>query len=348
MCRQIFRQIALTAVLMGFLSLTACTSMRQHPNDLRPIDSRYLPEPDLSLTLDGLGPCNDRADRSFQLKQGEPIAVLVHGCTASAGRYRSLAQVFAFKGQQAICYEYNDRASLDKVAGHLRQTLDSLSAQTGHPDITLIGHSQGGLISRRALTTELRDSPNLDRSQQRLITLSAPFSGISAADHCASTTARIVSLGLVIPICMAISGDKWFEITHASDFIRKPGQLNPSVTEHLLIATDETGSCRTETEGECLEDDYVFSLEEQILPEPLAGPVVRELILKAGHAEIVGNGDQIPEKLIRTLQQEGVLAATNQARTAAYRRLLVSLYQNNHETDILRQQTDLFAHLPVY
>ena len=204
MQRDIIRKIAQTVVLLGFLSLTACSSMKLNPDDLRPIDSRYLPDPDLNLSLDGLGPCSDKADRSFQLKQGEPITVLVHGCTSSAGRYRSLAQVFAFKGQQTICYDYNDRASLDKVAGHLRQTLDDLSAQTGHPDITLIGHSQGGLISRRALTTVHRESPNLDQSQQRLITLSAPFSGISAADHCASPTARVISLGLVIPILSLI------------------------------------------------------------------------------------------------------------------------------------------------
>ena len=328
MQRKIVSKSALTTVLMCLLPLTACTSMQQRPDDPRPIDSRYLPVPDLSLAINGLGPCNDKTDRSFQLKQGEPITVLVHGCTSSAGRYRSLAQVFAFKGQQAICYDYNDRDSLDKVAGHLRQTLDNLSAQTGQPEITLIGHSQGGLISRRALTTEHRDSPNLDRSRQRLITLSAPFSGISAANHCASPTARVISLGLVIPICMAISGDKWFEITHASDFIRKPGQLHPSVIEHLLIATDERESCRTEKEGECLEDDYVFSLTEQILPAPHVGPVVRELTLKAGHAEIVGTGDEIPEKLIRTLQQEGVLAVTNQDRMTAYHRLLVTLYLN--------------------
>jgi hypothetical protein len=320
----------------------------QHPEDRRPIDSRYLPEPDLNLSIEGLGPCNDQADRSFQLKQGEPVTVLVHGCASSAGRYRSLAQVFAFKGQQTICYDYNDRDSLDKVAGHLHQTLDTLSAQSGNPEITLIGHSQGGLISRRALTTEQGESPNLDQSRQRLITLSAPFSGISAADHCASPTARVISLGLVIPICMAISGDKWFEITHASDFIRKPGQLKPQVTEHLLIATDETESCRTEREGQCLEDDYVFSLTEQILAAPHIDPVVRELTLKAGHAEIVGNGDQIPEKLIRTLQQEGVLAATDPARVAAYRRLLESLYLDSPETAIPGGQADVFAHLPAY
>jgi hypothetical protein len=339
--------IALTALLLGVLPLTACTSM-QHPEDRRPIDSRYLPEPDLSLSIDGLGPCNDQADRSFQLKHGEPVTVLVHGCASSAGRYRSLAQVFAFKGQQTICYDYNDRASLDKVAGHLRQTLDSLSAQTASPEITLIGHSQGGLISRRALTTEHGASPILDQNRQRLITLSAPFSGISAADHCASPTARVISLGLVIPICMAISGDKWFEITHASDFIRKPGQLLPSVLEHLLIATDETESCRTEQDGQCLEDDYVFSLAEQILPSPHIDPVVKELTLKAGHAEIVGNGDQIPEKLIRALQQEGVLAATDPARVAAYRQLLESLYLDSPKPSTYRDQADVFAHLPAY
>lgn len=347
---QIFtlRLITLSLLLLGGLPLTACTSMQQHPDDRRPIDSRYLPEPDLNLSIDGLGPCNDQADRAFQLKKGAPVTVLVHGCASSAGRYRSLAQVFAFKGQQTICYDYNDRASLDKVAGHLRQTLDSLSAQSGNPEITLIGHSQGGLISRRALTTEHGDSPNLDQSRQRLITLSAPFSGISAADHCASPTARVISLGLVIPICMAISGDKWFEITHASDFMRKPGQLNPQVKEHLLIATDETESCRREQDGQCLEDDYVFSLAEQILPTPHLDPVVRALTLKAGHAEIVGNGDQVPDKLIRTLQQEGVLAATEPARVADYHRLLRSLYLDIPDSGSLHNQADVFAHLPAY
>jgi hypothetical protein len=147
---------------------------------------------------------------------------------------------------------------------------------------------------------------------------------------------------------MAISGDKWFEITHASDFIRKPGQLLPSVTEHLLIATDETESCRTEQEGQCLEDDYVFSLTEQILPSPDIDPVVRELTLKAGHAEIVGSGDQIPEKLIRALQQEGVLAATEPTKVAAYRRLLESLYLNSPNKGTLHDQADVFAHLPAY
>jgi hypothetical protein len=342
------RLTALTALLAIVLPLTACTSIQQRAEDRRPIDSRYLPEPDLNLSIDGLGPCNDQADRSFQLKRGAPITVLVHGCASSAGRYRSLAQVFAFKGQQTLCYDYNDRASLDKVAGHLRQTLDSLSAQAGNPEITLIGHSQGGLISRRALTTEHGESPNLDLSRQRLITLSAPFSGIRAADHCASPTARIISLGLVIPLCMAISGDKWFEITHASDFIRKPGQLNPQVTEHLLIATDETESCRTEQDGQCLEDDYVFSLAEQILPTPHIDPVVKALTLKAGHAEIVGNGDQIPEKLIRALEQEGVLATSDPAKVVAYRRLLEALYLNNPKTSTQHDQADVFAHLPAY
>jgi hypothetical protein len=72
------------------------------------------------------------------------------------------------------------------------------------------------------------------------------------------------------------------------------------------------------------------------------------LTLKAGHAEIVGNGDKIPEKLIRTLQQEGVLAATEPARVVAYRRLLESLYLNNPEAGTLHDQADVFAHLPAY
>ncbi|MCU7843451.1 MAG: alpha/beta hydrolase [Candidatus Thiodiazotropha sp. (ex Monitilora ramsayi)] len=313
-------------LLLGTLLLSACMSMQKSPINTQAIDTRYLPSPDIQLVIDGLGPCTDAGDRTLRLKSGEPVNILVHGCYASAGRFRALAQVFAFQGQQAICYNYDDRASLAVVARDLRQSLDSLAGLTGHPEITLIGHSQGGLIARHALTTGIAETSDLNQTRQQLITLSAPFSGIRAADHCASHTARIISLGLVIPICMAISGDKWLEITHASDFIRRPGRLHPSVEEHLLIATDEAGSCRTRTDDQCREDDYVFSLAEQKLPPTLTSPLVRQITLKAGHTEIVGIGEHIPEVLIRTLQEEGILGKPEPARMSAYDNLLKTLY----------------------
>lgn len=311
---------------LSALILCSCMPLRQEIAATLPIDTQYLPTPDRHLNIDGLGPCTAQKDRSLHLKSGEPVTVLVHGCHASAGRFRSLAEVFAFQGQQAICYNYDDRASLTRVARELRRTLDTLAEKTDHPAITLIGHSQGGLISRRALSERVDDAPNLNTNRQQLITLSTPFSGIRSADHCASKTARILSLGLVIPICMAISGDKWFEITRASKFIRQPGRLHTNVKDHLIIATDERDSCRTWEDNRCREDDYVFSLAEQALPSAMTDSVVRNRVVKAGHAEIVGYGESIPHTLISTLQEEGILRETKRARLGDYNELLKVLF----------------------
>ena len=103
--------------------------------------------------------------------------MLAHGCLASAGRFRSLAQVFAFHGQQSACFSYNDRDSLTKSAAQLVSALDDLAGHLQNPQVTVIGHSQGGLIARNALTTE-RAQPLVAELDLRLVTISSPFAGI--------------------------------------------------------------------------------------------------------------------------------------------------------------------------
>ncbi len=307
-------------------TLAACSSLPPAPTGSGAIDTRHLPPPDLELAIEGFGTCTDPADTRLRLRHGEPVNVLVHGCFASTGRFRALAQVFAHQGQQAICYRYDDRRSLAGVAVELRQGLDRLAALSGTPPLTLIGHSQGGLIARHALRDDLPEAPALSQGRQRLVTLSSPFAGIAAASHCASTTARVVSLGLVVPICRIISGEKWYEITHASDFMRRPGRLLSSVSQHLLVLTDERGSCRRFESGRCLEDDFVFSLEEQTPPLQASDPRVVRHTLNVGHASVVGNGIEVPEKLIELLEQSGVLASPPTSDRAPFLEYLHGLY----------------------
>lgn len=306
--------------------LASCAQLPRDDGALEPIDRGRLPPPDLTLEIAGLGPCTAQEDRSFSLNSQQPVVVLVHGCLASSGRFRSLAEVFALQGQQAICYEYNDRDSLQEVGHDLRLALDRLSQALDHQPMTLIGHSQGGLIARHALRDSGPAAPALLSSPQQLITLSSPFSGISAADHCASTTARLISVGLVVPICMLISGDKWYEITYASDFMRNPGSLNPGVQRHLLVKTDERKSCRAWRQARCLEDDYVFSLEEQALPSHANAPVVAKQVVRAGHAEIVGDSRTVPQKLIDLLQDAGILRRTHPSNETAFRQRLSEIF----------------------
>jgi len=314
------------AAITCVFSVAGCASTTELPPEPDHIDSTNLPKADLTLNIPGLGPCTDNPDRTLHLNSTQPIVVLVHGCLASAGRFRSLAQVFAFHEQQSICFSYDDRDSLTVSATQLVTALDELASHMDNPQMTVIGHSQGGLIARNAFTNERIQTlgTGLDL---RLVTISSPYAGISAADHCALPFARAVSLGLVIPICKVISGDKWYEITYASDFIREPGTLIGQVDDFIKIVTDERGSCRRhDSDSRCIEDDFVFSVEEQYFPAVDSSPQVISVEIKAGHSEIIGNTTVTPDKLIAILQQQDILHATPSTKTDAFNAFLSMLY----------------------
>ena len=319
-----FSLILLTITLISGCSTTI-------PNDpaLWTIDRGKLPATDVSANIKGLGPCTDNPDRTLHLSSQHPTIILAHGCYASAGRFRALAEVFAFHGQQTACFNYDDRDSLTTSSDEMVEALQQLGAVMENKQFTIIGHSQGGLISRKALVSEREQPLDSDAMQLRLVTISAPFSGITAASHCGSTFVKVVTLGLIIPICYAVSGDKWYEITTESEFIRQPGTLVPQVEEFLKIVTDERNTCRRYDEkGICLEDDFVFSVEEQyyspIDQDQATG--LTNVEVHAGHAEIVGDQRIAPVKLIRVLQQNGVMKKTVAAQQRQLENLLAYLY----------------------
>lgn len=316
-------------IILGALSIvSACATRVPDDPELARIDDSKMPSPNLSLTIPGLSPCTSSLDPTIRLNSNEPVNVIVHGCFGSAARFRSLAQVFAFHGQQTVCFNYNDRDSLTKSSTELVQALDTLSGKLRARELTLIGHSQGGLISRKALADNRGVRPSSDQPALRLVTISAPFAGIAAAEHCASPVARLLSFGLVIPICKLISGDKWYEITRPSEFIQQPGPLSEQVTRHLKIVTDETGSCRRrDAFAVCLEEDQVFTLGEQYFSAIDSAAQVKNVEVAAGHTEIVGDHRVAPEKLIRLLQAEGIMRATPVGKRDRLLALLSRLYQ---------------------
>ena len=314
-------------VLLAYIQAVAgCASTTELPPELSHIDTSALPPPDLALNIAGLGPCTDNPDRTLHLNSTQPVVVLAHGCLSSAGRFRSLAQVFAFHGQQSICFSYDDRDSLTVSASQLVTALDELEDHMQNRQVTVIGHSQGGLIARNAFTND-RIQPLGTDLDLRLVTISSPYAGVAAADHCALPFARAISLGLVIPLCKMISGDKWYEITSSSDFIREPGTLIAEVDDFIKIVTDERDSCRRHnSEGRCIEDDFVFSTEEQYFPTVDNSKRVIPIEVKAGHAEIAGNATTTPDKLISILQKHNIMSATPVAKAAALDALLSEIY----------------------
>lgn len=186
-----------------------------------------LPTPDTTLEIAGLGPCTDSPDRRLRLDASQPVTVLVHGCFGSSGQFRALAQVLAFHGQQSACFTYDDRARLGDAAAGFRRAVGQLAAQSRVPQVAVIGHSQGALVARKALTESL-PAPQPDRAVElRLVTVSGPFSGIESARTCGRRWLYPLSLGLLPLSCYVATGPKWLDITFNSRFILEPGELSP-------------------------------------------------------------------------------------------------------------------------
>lgn len=287
-----------------------------------------LPPTDIVLNIPGLTPCTDNPNHSLHLASSQPVHVLVHGCFGSSGQFRGLAQVLAFHGQQTVCFTYDDRANLTKSASELRRGINMLAEQTGAPEITVIGHSQGGLIAHKALT-DLPIKPPGRRADLRLVTISGPFSGMAVAHTCGRTWLYPLTLGLLPLSCYAVTGAKWADITYSSRFIREPGTLIPQVSKFLKIDTDEHGICRREKGGRCLKEDEVFSLAEQRNPVVETDSRAQRVEVRAGHVEIVGDKRVAPTKLITILQEQGALLPTAPDRLSAFNELLARLYQDD-------------------
>jgi hypothetical protein len=314
------------APLAVVLLISACVQQEIYTNS--PLSNAgYLSKSDVTVRIASLSNCTHAGDDEIRLNTEEPVIVIVHGCFSSAGRFRSLADVFAFHGQQTVCFNYDDRASLADSSKELITALERLSAGFPMADFKIIGHSQGGLVARRALIEERADRIAIDSGDFELVTISAPFAGIEAAAHCGSKVLAWLSLGLTKPICRIVTGRKYREIHKNSEFILNPGHLNSSVNEHLKIVTDETGTCRIYgNRGDCIKDDFVFSVVEQNQPVVDAYPGILTVMVKAGHAEIIGNAGTVPVKLISILQEQGYMRATPPGSRGELADLLAELY----------------------
>jgi hypothetical protein len=327
-------KIAGTTFLLFLVS--GCVSNGSAVSQSDDQQNETLPTSNVTVNIPGLGPCSDSENRTLRLEPNSPLHILVHGCFGSSGQFRGLAQVLAFHGQQAACFTYDDRAALTDSATKLRQAIDRLQQQAGLSQVTVMGHSQGALVARKALT-EVPPGQALKRSETRtadpeqfdLVTISGPFSGIAAAKTCGRTWLYPLTLGLLPVSCYIATGAKWTDITFSSHFIREPGVLVPEVRVHLKIDTDESGICRHQEDKRCLEYDDVFSLAEQRNALIENDPRVRRVELRAGHVEIVGNKKVAPLKLIATLQEHGILRPTRADQSQEFGRLLARVFQRD-------------------
>lgn len=277
-----------------------------------------------AVEIDGLTPCTDGSTEPARLDPNRPLVVLVHGCNDSAARFTALAEVFEAHDQQTVCFTYESRDRIDTGARRLARSLDELESKLPGQAITIIGHSQGGLVSRRAVTDSLEEAEL--SADYRLVTVSSPFAGIRMARHCALKWLYPLSFGITPAICHGVAGRNWTEIHRGARIVERPGSLRGQVASYLQIRTDERDACRVRAEdGSCVEDDFVFSLAEQENPMSV-DPRSETLEVKAGHVEIVGDGASIPTALIEVLQSKGIMNATKPEQAESVARLLRELY----------------------
>lgn len=259
----------------------------------------------------GLAACSPGQPDRQPIDPDEPLVVLVHGCYSSGGRFRSLAQVFEFHGQQALCFNYDDRDSLRDSGEQLRDALRGIGRHMRSEEVTVLGHSQGGLISRVALSGPREPEDSTEADRYRLVTVSSPFAGIQAASDCGSLLLHVATLGITVAACQIVTGSDWNEIHPGAPMVLDPAPLRPRVARHLVVMTDERESCREMgPNGACERDDFVFGVDEQDNPRVFADPRVESDLVRAGHVEIVGEAGDRPQKLVEALQRHGILAAT--------------------------------------
>ena len=273
-------------------------------------------------TIADLSSCQRERSSVLTIDPSRPLVVLVPGCHSSPEQFATLARALEAEGHQTVCFSYDDRENLERSARRLVTALETLKPHLLSRHITVLGHSQGGLIARRALVRDRARALHDDgQFRYELITVSSPFHGIESSADCGSILLHVMTLGTTVGICHLVAGAKWAQIYPASSFMRRPGSLIGSVDRYVKVVTDERDSCRDrDRAGRCRHSDYVFSLHEQYAPSVDNDARAHITQVKAGHTEIIGEEGNPPAKLLQVLEDEQILATTPAARHDQKRR----------------------------
>ena len=118
-------------------------------------------------------PENDGTGAS--LGRGERLVVFVHGFMARGPVWGPMREaVVAAHDVETIDLSYGPLETFDAVCDRVRRLIERLHADR---PVTLVGHSLGGLVSRRIVQTDDAVGARIDR----LVTLASPHEGTRAA-----------------------------------------------------------------------------------------------------------------------------------------------------------------------
>lgn len=229
------------------------------------------------------------ADR-LPLDPRRPVVVWVHGYDPAQGEADPLLRDLARRGHQVVRFRYDWRQRMDGSADALVLALRALRAEYSLPRLMVVAHSQGGLISRKAMTvgrplTLAGDVP-ID-----LWTIASQFPGYNSAN-----------MTYLLPK-VNIFGVKAShrDLRSWSPFIRHPGALGANV-RHVKVETAERGKRRLE-DGRLVDD---CSAPRQPQPEVDADPrLVHKVTLDLGHVGVLRDDQgRVPDALRAVLDAQ--------------------------------------------
>lgn len=193
---------------------------------VRPLLGRVLV---CALTVGGLLAAAGQAPASAATTAGPDPVVIVSGTGGPAFYYEALKTRLQASGYPAWIFELTNLGTGDirSTARDLARFVAAVRAQTGASRVDLIGHSQGGLVSRQYVKFD-----GGDRTVDSLIMFGSPNHGTLAAN-----LARLFTLGTCIGIVaceqMTIGSSFLAELNAGDD------TYGPSIYTSFYTAYDE-------------------------------------------------------------------------------------------------------------
>ncbi len=150
-----------------------------------------------SIALASLFACGHAA------AQSEPI-VFVHGYSGSSSNFSSMMSRFTASGYGGRLYgfDYNSFVSSDTASGaQLASYVSSVRAQNGGAKVSIVAHSNGGLVARA-----FRVKNGGTSVMRRFVTLGTPHNGTTSAYACVSAACFDMRAGSLFLLGLAGRG----------------------------------------------------------------------------------------------------------------------------------------------
>ncbi|MBE9548347.1 MAG: alpha/beta hydrolase [Proteobacteria bacterium] len=197
--------------------------------------------------------------------------IFVHGVLGSPRDFKAIISNLNLDAFQPWVLYYPSGARLDMVSDYLLNALNQLHNEYGFPEVHIVSHSMGGLMSRSFLIKQQTKS-SFDISL--FVSINSPLYGMDSA------ASGVNHSPIVIP--------SWRDVASDSEYIKKIHNwyLPPEIPYHLIFSY---------LKGE--DGDGVVSLSSQ-LSESLQDEAIKIYGFNAQHAEVL----KLPELIVRLNQ----------------------------------------------